>query len=191
MSKGSIILVVLATVLISHGAAGDTLTGCLTEKGKFVQFGVGDAPAKPCSAKQQQVSIPLDGGQPPPANADAPYRFVGFTTGTTNGGAGYIGLYALCQADYGPDAKACTSNEYLRSVNATGPANAAWLLPTVVGGSFNEGGFDYSGVGVETCGGWNRVSGGDFGLSVLGPQGGLGRSACSSVLPVTCCALAE
>lgn len=188
MIKKSIVFAgALAAVGMSPGAVGaETLTGCLTTTGHLIKLAGGDRPAGACGQKQQEVSIVLDGKQPDDGMANAPYRFVGFSTATTNGAVGFVGLHALCQADFGSQARACTSEEYIRSPHAEAPATGAWLLPSVAGGSNTTGGIDFSGQTVANCRGWTEVSG-NLGLSVR-EQGGIDVSGCSSSLAVTCCA---
>lgn len=59
-----------------------------------------------------------------------PYEFVGFSSGTTKGGAGYPGMNALCQDDFGDDARMATTLEYIVSPEASAPgATTAWIDP--------------------------------------------------------------
>ena len=41
------------------------------------------------------------------------YGFVGYSTGTTDGGQGFIHMHRLCQEDFGETARLCTSEEFL------------------------------------------------------------------------------
>lgn len=190
MIKKSIVFAgALAAAAMSPAVGADTLTGCLTKTGHLIKLAVGDRPAGACGQKQQQVSIVIDGEQQGDGVANAPYRFVGFSTGTTNGAVGFVGLYALCQDDFGSEARACNSEEYIRSPHAGAPTTGAWLLPSVAGGSNAAGGIDFSGQAVANCRGWTEVSG-NLGLSVR-EQGGIDVSGCSSSLAVTCCAPGE
>ena len=49
------------------------------------------------------------------------FEFVGFSSGMVDGGVGIFAINAACQADFGPDARMCTSEEFWRSPGATSP----------------------------------------------------------------------
>ena len=65
-------------------------------------------------------------------NVSSVYRFIGFTTATTDGDAGgLIGMNAMCQAEYGPRARMCNTEEFYLSPNMTSPTYLykAWIQP--------------------------------------------------------------
>lgn len=151
-----------------------------------------------------------DGGAPAPvvnvtvnvSGGDS--EFVGFTLGTITGGEGIVAMNAVCQLEFGTDARLCTSEEYFTSASAAEPLARAWLHPTVVGntatGLSNRQLLDFSGLGASrfgssnfpslSCNGWQSTSNSALTLEAL--QGGkplLGSCADSNA--VTCCAPAE
>lgn len=93
-TRSSIILAGgLAAMLVSHGAAAETLTGCLTKDGRLVKLAVGDMPARPCGKHQQEIT--LHTGMPEPEDT----RIVFVTSETFTGNLGGIaGADAKCQA---------------------------------------------------------------------------------------------
>ena len=96
-------------------------------------------------------------GPPGPAGGDVPYRFVGFSSSEdadlVAGDEGLPALYAACQDSFEPDARMCTTEEFLRSPNIEGTQDVAlkaWIHPTIIGfttDSITEfyGALDYSG----------------------------------------------
>ncbi len=133
--------------------------------------------------------------------ADAPYRFVGYSSSEPAdlvlGSVGLPALYAACQdpvTGFGPDARMCTTEEFLRSPNIEAPTVDAWIYPTIIGfdgttvldlfsGEFTTA------LGDFTCGrGW--TDSGARGL-VVTDSGGSGRQFCNVARQVTCCAPAQ
>jgi len=62
------------------------------------------------------------------------YRFVGYSTATTTGNAGgFVGIYQICQNEFGPMARMCTTEEFFKSPNIEDPPlagqGAAWVEP--------------------------------------------------------------
>lgn len=124
------------------------------------------------------------------------YQFVGFSTETTNGDAGGIGgMHALCQQDYGPDARMVTTKELLLSpgVPAVDGAGDAWVQPTIVT-TVGTTHYDYSGTPFNvqngTCYQWSS-DGGPLGMVFSQGSGGVSASIpaisqCSRTLPVAC-----
>ena len=124
-------------------------------------------------------------------SGSAAYRFVGFSSGATNGGAGYAGMYALCQADFGSNARTCTTQEYILSPNAGAPERFAWISGVIVAVTDQGRPIDVSGVRANflACEGWtNSVNLTGMGVNA---QGGLLILQCQSSYPVTCCAPPE
>ena len=120
------------------------------------------------------VSLPFVFGVPA-ANSNE-FRFIGFTGDATNAlpdtidsGQGMLAMHALCQDDFGENARMCTSEEFWLSPNATAAANS-WLL--------------------KHCTSWATASSTIWGL-VVKPDGkpskGMGED-CDIARPVTCCA---
>ena len=57
-------------------------------------------------------------------------EFLGFTVATTDGNVGGIaGMNAFCEAEFGDNARFCTTEEYMRSRNQGVPTSAAWIHP--------------------------------------------------------------
>ena len=116
-----------------------------------------------------------DGEPPAPAPLNE-FRFIGFTGDATNAlpdtidsGQGMLAMHALCQDDFGENARMCTSEEFWLSPNAAAAANS-WLL--------------------KHCTSWATASSTIWGL-VVKPDGkpskGMGED-CDIARPVTCCA---
>ena len=119
--------------------------------------------------------------EPPPSGV---FEFVGFSTGTVNGGVGMLGMHSTCQVDFGPDSSMCTSEEYWRSPSAADPGlTPAWIHPIRL--DVNK---DFSLIGgASSCQGWTKNDGGSFGSAVVENGGRLGQ-VCDNARPVTCCA---
>jgi hypothetical protein len=135
-----------------------------------------------------------DGGEPPaPSNE---FRFIGFTNDATNaladtidGGQGMLAMHALCQDDFGPDARLCTSEEFWLSPNAEAPTVNSWLHSVGPGGTSD---FMASSITRKSCQGWATSSDQGTGM-VVKPDGkpefsSLLHAGCDVARPVTCCA---
>ncbi len=87
------------------------------------------------------------------------YRFVGFSSGTTKGGAGWFGFAKLCAADYGERARMCTTVEVFRTVPPTTTefGGYGWVHPVLVV-TARDYARDFSGSIAETCNGWGVQS---------------------------------
>jgi hypothetical protein len=145
--------------------------------------------------------------------ADAPYRFVGYSSSAPSdlvtGGVGLPTLYAACQdsvTGFGPAARMCTTEEFLRSPNIEGTptvALAAWIYPSIIGFTTDSGAdfsaaLDFSGLAVRvgeagpadawTCRGWSST--GFTGLDV-DEKGVIRAQSCGVARMVTCCAPAQ
>ncbi len=119
--------------------------------------------------------------EPPPSGV---FEFVGFSIGTVDGAAGILGMHSTCQADFGPDSRMCTVEEYWRSPSAASPGlTPAWLHP---------GGVVFLRSAVTgDCRGWSST---DSSGAVVRENVGLGNIVqvvellCDIARPVTCCA---
>ena len=130
-------------------------------------------------------------------SADAPYRFVGYSSNLVAGDVGLPTLYAACQDLFGPEAMMCTSEEFIRSPNIYAPGAAnAWLRPTFVGFDNANGAaaLDVSGLIDQpnsnfTCRAWTTVI---YTGLVVTADGGIASTIVEAecVVPrqVTCCA---
>ncbi len=92
-------------------------------------------------------------------------------------------MHALCQDDFGPDARMCTSKEFWQSPNADKPAEDAWLHSDRQGENI-----DFTGLGNRNanCDAWNTNVGGT-GI-VVTTDGRVAQPSCTVARPVTCCA---
>ncbi len=124
------------------------------------------------------------GGAPAPSNE---FRFVGFTDeatnafpDTTDGGQGMLAMHALCQDDFGPDARMCTDKEFWLSPNAEAPAFASSWLHPVLGSS------DFLRHTSGNCGAWSSPLSTARGR-VIKPDGKPNKVSCGIARPVTCC----
>jgi len=131
--------------------------------------------------------------QPPFASNE--FRFIGFTDtlpNTIDGGQGMIAMHELCQDDFGPNSRMCTSEEFWLSPNAEAPAADAWLHPVFL----EERSLDFSGVeqanSTLSCAGWTSIGDATPGLVVTTAGKSAVRStfgfSCNVARPVTCCA---
>ena len=123
------------------------------------------------------------------------FRFIGYTDDATNtlpdaidGGQGLLAMHALCQDDFGPEARTCTSREFWLSPNAEAHQDDliyTWLHPDRVTNNL-----DFSGVVTasdsSSCSAWTRPEDNIRALSVN--QGKSRLAACDILRPVTCCA---
>lgn len=116
------------------------------------------------------------------------FEFVGFSSAQVDGAAGFFGMKAACQAEFGPNSRMATSEEIIEStIQPTLPAPAAWVRQKIVPtGSI----VDYSGVlgfnNSLNCNSWTQDIGGTYrGLVVL-PNGGFRLDACAPLRPVAC-----
>lgn len=131
-------------------------------------------------------------------------EFAGFSIGTITGGEGIVAMDAVCQLEFGPEARLCTSEEYFTSATAAEPVSRAWLHPTVVGntatGLSNRQLLDFSGLGATrfgsnnfpslSCNGWQSLS--NSALALEGLAGGKPvLASCADTNTVTCCAPTE
>ncbi len=131
------------------------------------------------------------GGTPSTSNE---FRFTGFTDdapvntlpNTIDGGQGMLDMHALCQDDFGPNSRMCTSEEFWQSPNAEAPAADAWLHFTYVGS-----GSDFSGIEVSastlSCNAWTIMSAGNSGMVVTTAGKSATVLGCDTPRPVTCC----
>jgi hypothetical protein len=138
-------------------------------------------------------------------NVSSVYRFVNYSTATTTGSAGgFIGMHAICQAEFGDSARMCTQEEFWKSHTATplpppgGSTFRAWVQPTIIavyvfsGERFHVdwlGGVFQSKV---SCGNWTlNEPQFDRGLvyqSASGTEQGIwGADRCDSNHHVVCC----
>jgi hypothetical protein len=109
--------------------------------------------------------------------------FLGFSSGTINGGQGMLQMHGVCQLEFGSSARLCTSKEFWLSPNATAPATvSAWLHPI----PFSSGGSDFSGGTPESCNGWRDGTSNLNGL-VVNTAGKPDISRCDLQSCVACC----
>ena len=140
----------------------------------------------------------------PSADADAPYRFVGYSSDAPAdlvfGSVGLPTFYARCQdpvTGFGPDARMCTTEEFFRSPNIEVPTPVinAWIHPVFVGAAGSPlTALEFSGrttTGHDfSCAGWTAGAGGSNGLTVQ-DNGGFSTQTCGVARQVTCCAPAQ
>ena len=117
---------------------------------------------------------------PPPSGV---FEFVGFSSGEVLGNAGLVAMHAACQADFGPDSRMCTVEEYWLTPSAAGSGvTPAWVHPG------SSSGF-HGGSALPACNGWISTSSGVRGAVVdetFGPVS-ISELACDVARPVTCC----
>jgi hypothetical protein len=145
------------------------------------------------------VTVVNDASTPVPVTVlNAPsgtrtFEFVGFSSGTFNGGRGVITHTTACQQNF-PGSRMCTSVEFLNTVNYPSSlpiGTRAWIRPvyqpfTSTGTSQNNYSMDASGVG-PTQNSLSCFDGGNHGLTVAA-TGNFTTTGCSADHPVACCA---
>ena len=117
------------------------------------------------------------------------YKFVGFSTATIDGGSGFFGLTAACQADFGPDARLANSQEVIDStIQPVLTSSGAWVQAVI---QFTAGtvrtdvsGFPIS-TGTHNCVSWGNSSTWGFGVR---PNGIMDQLLCSDLHQVACSA---
>jgi hypothetical protein len=172
-------LCVPAQIVHSHGGDTSLIHGCLNNKGAVRIVGATVACKSNETARDWNISGPT-GPQGPQGPSDL-FKFVGFSTGSINGGQGMLQMHAVCQVDYGSSARMCTSKEFWLSPNATAPTtNPAWLHPSTSDGN------DFSAPG-GSCVAWTDGTSNAVGL-VVGTSGKPEFShRCDFQGLVTCC----
>ena len=118
-------------------------------------------------------------------------QFMGFSSGTTDGAGGSIGMGNLCHTSFS-GSHMCSTVEFAGAkMNGVSVSGSAWALPVLSemhAGSSRSVMDVVAGVpaiGSElTCYGWT----GTFGsATIITPQGGISTNPCSTVNPVACC----
>ncbi len=122
--------------------------------------------------------------------------FVGFSSATDSGDAGYATLSQKCDAAY-PGARMCSSSEYINSVHPskTFRSNSGGWIRSVRGGAMSDisGALIGSDAGRDNCAGWYSAGGGlggstkvNVGLTVNG-KGQFVPIPCTTRRAVACC----
>lgn len=129
------------------------------------------------------------------------YRFAGYSSERTDGNAGGpLGMHAICQGNFGPTARMCTTEEFWKSpgiVDAGGPLGA-WIQPTIVAAYFNVLAadavcMDFSGdlflcdPNKSTCNQWKTAVDSFNGTTVRATTGETIVRSCLNGLFVACC----
>ena len=138
-----------------------------------------------------------------------PYRFVGFSTDTANGGQGPIVMNGKCQDDFGDEARMCDTKDYFDTpIRNPAIITTGWIRPHIVSRYFDpEVGEqsvlvypDYEQFGtvfdVLTCAQWVSEGGSRTGtiISTIGEfdddgiNDVVGKAGCIVELPIVCCA---
>ena len=127
-----------------------------------------------------------------------PWQIVGHTTTTHQGGEGVRTFTLACQADFGPAARMCTSQEVIDTIVWPTLTLQSWVRPSfqpVASGTTGPEALDASGVSISpfymSCSGWDSVGSGRTGLMV-NPSGGFkaydfATNLCADPNPVACC----
>jgi len=136
------------------------------------------------------------------------YQVVGLSEGTTQGDAGIVGMYELCQETFGRDARMCTTEEAIRSPSIVGLlvlGEEGWLQPVIAALVKSEDNFqvrDVTGINVTfqapgghipkaglSCTQWTQSSGwgGTALLRELDGRTLLDKQICSADIHVVCC----
>ncbi len=132
---------------------------------------------------------------PAPINA-AGSEYVGISTATVMGNAGYAGMRFACDPDFGPESRLATTVEVMSATNFPSVAAQAWVQPVLVSAVDAGGGqtifADASGLVVRSavdlfsCNGWSSNSAGVGGLTVTAGSYALFSANCAANLAVAC-----
>jgi len=122
-------------------------------------------------------------------------QFMGFSSGTTDGAGGLIGMSNLCHTSFS-GSHICSTVEFGGSIknSATGVSGTAWIRPVITGDTNLtdiESGIEGNSGTQLSCQGWNSNSVADTGLSV-DDKGSINRtfgvlSTCEVQRSVACC----
>ncbi len=119
-------------------------------------------------------------------------QFMGFSSGTTDGGGGLIPMGDLCHASFS-GSHMCSSVEFAgsKTYGATGLNGNAWIRPVLFGEeTVNEAvtGKEYGYGSMITCTGWsnNTDSVSNRGMYITS-TGIFGVDYCADMNPVACC----
>jgi hypothetical protein len=114
------------------------------------------------------------------------FKFVGFSTSQVDGSAGFFGMAAACQADFGPDSRLATTKEIVEStIQPALIGTRAWVQPVYVVAR-DTGPFDFSGyANPGNCTAWTDTGGNGFTVT---STGGFASNVCGATLPVACSA---
>ena len=134
------------------------------------------------------------------------YRFVGVTTATTQGGAGWKGLNDLCVAQFATtyqSTRMCSTEEVMKTPVRAWPTLAGepsgyWLQPVLLFSAFSGSNFyvfEYSGAfftssgspgGALSCDRWSTINSSGVGIA-LSSAGSIATVTCNTSLGVACC----
>ena len=109
-----------------------------------------------------------------PATNSGPFQFVGYSSTPRFGDVGVRAMYEACQDDFGLEARVCSETEFLQSPNVEIPSSFAWLGAT----------------SSSNCNYWSSSLGTALVVEDFAASGKirLRVEACTSELPITCCA---
>ncbi len=124
------------------------------------------------------------------------FEYVGFSTTTVMGNAGYAGMQFACAPDFGPESRIATTVEVMSATNFPVAAGQAWVQPVLVSAVDGGGGetiyADATGLVLRStanlfnCNGWIKNDEFTGGLTVTGLTHGLLSANCGADIPVAC-----
>ena len=117
-----------------------------------------------------------------PSNSVRTYKFVGFSTQTTRGDSGFLGMNSTCKLDYGLDARIATSAELRDSSVSTIQSGTAWLQPIPYSNSISYDGTSGGNSG-SSCSGWSWAG---YQSLISDSKLSLSSGSCSSSRHVAC-----
>ena len=118
-------------------------------------------------------------------------HFLGFSTETVTGNAGLLGMNNACIAEYGENAKFCSSKDIILSPSLTAQSGQSWVRPHIVASTTITSNVlvDYSGISGSvtdlSCRGWGIEAG--VGLGINGANLAFMSLACGAEYHVACC----
>jgi hypothetical protein len=114
-----------------------------------------------------------------PGASPVSYRFAGFSTATVTGGVGLLGMFAACQADFGPKARMATTADVFNTTDFAAQSGDAWISCAADLGP--------PAADCNTCDGWTSSISVWTGEVVIGNTIALNSQLqCNNVLHVAC-----
>ena len=114
-----------------------------------------------------------------PIAQEPKYRFVGFSSATTQGNGGLLAMNSACQSDFGAMARMSFTEEVVNTPNIQSNPVGGWIKPTP-----GRAGIDILGAPYATCAGWFSDAAG--GLALIGTNFTLVSQQCGQQRSVAC-----
>jgi hypothetical protein len=121
-------------------------------------------------------------------SVSATKEFVGISTSSVYGSAGFLGMNNACEVTYA-GSKMCTAVDIAANTYTGTATGTAWINPSVVYTDADGAPYDVYGNRAHSCMGWRSISTtNNWGSTVTLPAGTInGTSGCDVERPVACC----